>query len=69
MGGAAPAAPVAAPVVAPTPPPPTAVDPSVLAARQNASANAKAAIGLDATVTPGALDTGSTGTKKTLLGL
>lgn len=68
MGGA-PSAPAAAPLPAPTPPPPTAVDPSVLAARQNAADNARTAAGIGSTVAPGDLDTGSSGNKKTLLGL
>lgn len=70
MGGGAPAAiPAAAPLPPPTPPPPTAVDPAVLAARQNVTANAKAAAGLGSTIPDAALDSTTTGAKKTLLGV
>lgn len=67
MGGAS--APAVAPLPAPTPPPPTAVDPAVLAARQNVTANARAAAGIGSTVGTNPLDGGSTGSKKTLLGV
>ena len=68
MGG--PKIPAAAAPVAPTPPPPTPVDPSVLAARQDAMSGAQRAAGLQSTILTGAnpTDAQSTATKKTLLG-